>query len=47
MINQTDLSRKKKIAQEIKKINRFRPLLRRNISARLILEDLSLRIGKK
>lgn len=41
-----DLRQKKKLAADLKKINGLRLLLKRNISARLILEELALRMSK-
>lgn len=47
MLNETKLSEKKVVACEIKKITGHRLLLKENVSARLILEDLSLRLKKR
>lgn len=47
MIEETDLLIKKRLALEIKQVLNARLLLKRNISARLILEDLSLRLKRR
>lgn len=46
MLAETNNIRRKKIAREILNATQYRLLLKRNISARLILEDLSLRLKK-
>jgi hypothetical protein len=46
MLAETNNIRRKKIAREILNATQCRLLLKRNISARLILEDLSLRLKK-
>lgn len=47
MFKERNLSERKRLAFEIKKVTAFRLLLKRNISARLILEDLSLRLKRR
>ncbi|MBU2595324.1 hypothetical protein KJ713_00630 [Patescibacteria group bacterium] len=47
MLKNSDLKEKKRIAREIKKITGSRLLLKQNVSVRLILEDLSLRLRKR
>ena len=44
MLAETNDIRRKRIAREILNVTQYRLLLKRNISARLILEDLSLRL---
>jgi len=47
MIEDPDFKEKKRIAQEIKNITGYRLLLKKNVSVRLILEDLSLRLKRR
>lgn len=47
MMEKSDLSIKKRLAREIRQVLKSRLLLKRNISARLILEDLSLRLKRR
>ncbi|TSC91133.1 MAG: hypothetical protein CEN92_323 [Candidatus Berkelbacteria bacterium Licking1014_96] len=47
MLQEIDLGKKKRIAREIRKVSDYCLLLKRNVSAKLILEDLSLRLGKR
>jgi len=46
MLKISSLKRKQNISREIKEINKLRLLLKRNISVRLVLEDLSLRLKR-
>lgn len=47
MLKEADLKKRKRIAREIREISASRLLLKRNVSAKLILEDLSLRLKRR
>lgn len=47
MLREADLKKRKRIAREIRGISSSRLLLKRNVSARLILEDFSLRLKRR
>ena len=47
MLRETEIKKRKRIAREIRGVSASRLLLKRNVSAKLILEDLSLRLGKR